>query len=129
MENLVDRLANNNAHQEPGPISLQDFVRLNPVTFNNSSNPLDADDWLRDIAFQMESYNVAPASCVTFATHHLRGSAAQWWESHKNMLPAGTDTTWLEFQTAFRARHIPQGLMHQKKTEFRKLTQGKNDCG
>ena len=48
-------------NQEPGPISLQEFVRLNPVTFRNSSDPLDADDWLRDITFQMESANVAPA--------------------------------------------------------------------
>jgi hypothetical protein len=41
------------------------------------------------------------------------------------MLPAGTATTWIEFQSAFRARHIPQGLVDQKKKEFRKLTQGK----
>ena len=79
-----------------------------------------------DIAFQMElAYHVAPASYVTFVTHHLRGSAAQWWESHRNTLPAGTVTTWEEFQTAFHARHIPKGLMHQKKKEFHKLTQGK----
>ena len=73
----------------------------------------------------MESANVAPASYVTFAAYHLKGPAAQWWESHRRMLPAGTVTTWLEFQTAFRARHIPQGLMDKKKKEFRNLTQGK----
>ena len=77
-ENLVAHLERNTAQHQSSPISLQDFVRLNPVTFSNSSDPLDADDWLRDIAFQMESYNVAPASYVNFATHHLRGSAAQW---------------------------------------------------
>jgi hypothetical protein len=41
------------------------------------------------------------------------------------MLPVGTVTTWQEFQLAFRARHIPQGLMDQKKKEFHKLTHGK----
>ena len=125
MGSLVDRMDNNNARQEPGPISLQDFVRLNPVTFCNSSNPLDADDWRRDITFEMESANVAPASYVTFAMYHLKGSAAQLWESHTRMLPAGTVTTWIEFQAAFRAHHIPQGLMDQKKKEFRNLTRGK----
>jgi hypothetical protein len=40
------------------------------------------------------------------------------------MLPAKTVTTWHEFQSAFHARYIPQGLMDQKKLEFRKLTQG-----
>lgn len=124
-ESLVNRLERNDACQEPGPISLQEFVRLNPSDFRNSTNPMDADDWLRNILFEMESANVAPASYVTFAAFHLKGPAAQWWESHRSMLPAGTVTTWQEFQSAFRAWHIPQGLMDQKKKEFRKLTQGK----
>ena len=84
---------------------------------------MDADDWLRDILFEMESANVAPASYVTFATFHLKGPVAQWWESHRGMLPAETVTTWQDFQLAFHARHITQGLMDQKK-EFRKLSQG-----
>ena len=96
-------------------------MRLNPAIFRNSANPLDADDWLCDITFEMESANVAPANYVTFAAYHLKGPAAQWWDSHRRMLPAGTVTTWIEFQTAFCARHIPQGLMDKKK-EFRNLT-------
>jgi hypothetical protein len=110
-ESLVNRLERNDARQVPGPISLQDFMRLNPSVFRNSTNPMDADDWLRDILFEMESTNVAPDNYVTFATFHLKGPAAQWWESHKGMLPAETVTTWQEFQSAFHARHIPQGLM------------------
>ena len=124
-ENLVARLEHNAAQYQPGPISLQDVVRLNTSTFSKSSEPLVADDWLRDITFQMELVNVAPASYVIFAAYHFRGLATQWWESHRRMLPDGTVTTWEEFQTAFRARHIPRGLMDQKKKEFRNLIQGK----
>ena len=80
-ENLIARLERNTAQQQSDPISLQDFMRFNPATFSSSSNPLDADDWLRDITSQMESANVAPASYVNFATYLLRGSAAQWWEA------------------------------------------------
>ena len=86
---------------------------------------MDADDWLRDILSEMESANVAPTSYVTFVAFHLKGSAAQWWESHRCTLPTGTVVTWQEFQLAFRAWHIPQGLMDQKKEEFLKLIQGK----
>jgi hypothetical protein len=93
-ENLVRRLECNEARQEPGPISLPEFVHLNLSVFRNSTNPMDADDWLRDILFEMESANVAPDSYVTFATFHLKGTAAQWWDSHKGMLPAETVTTW-----------------------------------
>src|SRR4051812_28706838 len=111
--------------QQPNaPITLPDFVRLNPSTFRSSANPMDADDWLRDITLQMKSAAVDPDSHVTYATYHLRGPAAQWWESHMRALPDGTVTTWQEFQIPFRAWHIPQGLMDQKKEEFRQLRQG-----
>ena len=72
----------------------------------------------------MESAAIAHDSYVTYATYHLRGPAAQWWESHKLKLPDETASTWQEFQSAFRAWHLPQGLMHQKKEEFLKLRQG-----
>ena len=74
------------------PITLPDFVRLNPSTFHSSANPMDADDWLRDIALQMESATIAPDSHVTYATYHLRGPAAQWWERHRLALPDRTET-------------------------------------
>ena len=116
MAGVMAQLPNQNS-----PITLQEFVHLSPSTYRNSANPMDADDWLRDILLEMESANVAPASYVTFAAFHLKGPAAQWWESHRHMLHTGTVTTWQEFQLAFRARYIPQGLVDQKKQEFRKL--------
>jgi hypothetical protein len=67
----------NNQNQNPASITLSEFVRLNPTTFRNSEQPLDADDWLRDIAFEMESASVAPDNLVTFATYFLKGPAAQ----------------------------------------------------
>src|SRR3954464_2652232 len=119
MAGVMAQLPNHNA-----PITLQEFVRLNPSVFRSSANPMDADDWLCEIAVQMESAAVAPDCFVTFATYHLRGPTSQRWESHKLALPDGTETTWQEFQSAFRARHIPQGLMDLKKEEFRQLRQG-----
>src|SRR4051812_47224094 len=92
--------------------------------FRNSDQPLDADDWLRDITYELEYANVAPANFVTFASYHLKGSAAQWWSTHKRSLPDGEVITWDDFQTAFRACYIPQGIMDRKREEFRNLTQG-----
>ena len=68
-------------------------MRLNPAMFRNSEQPLDADDWLRDIEYEMESASVAPVSYVTFATYFLKGPAAQWWSTHRRTLPAGTVIT------------------------------------
>ena len=89
MAGVMAQLPNHNA-----PITLQEFVRLNPSVFRSFANPMDADDWLRDIAFQMESATVDPDCYVTYATYHLRGPAPQWWESHRRALPDGTVTTW-----------------------------------
>ncbi|XP_073358142.1 uncharacterized protein [Aegilops tauschii subsp. strangulata] len=99
-------------------------MRLNPTIYRSSTQPLDADVWLRDIMYEMESASVAPASYVTFASFFLKGPAAQWWDSHRRTLPAGTVITWLDFQAAFHARFIPQGIMDRKKRDFRNLTQG-----
>jgi hypothetical protein len=99
-------------------------VRLNPAVFRNPVNSLDADDWCRDIAYEMESAAVAPGSYVTFAAYFLKGPAAQWWDTHRRTLAVGAIITWEEFKAAFRARYIPQGVMDRKKTEFRNLTQG-----
>ena len=70
-------------NQQLAPITLQDFVRLNPAIFRNSTQPLDADNWPRDITYEMESANVAPASFVTFASYFLKGPSAQWWDTHR----------------------------------------------
>jgi hypothetical protein len=40
------------------------------------------------------------------------------------MQPAGHVVTWNEFRTAFRAHHIPEGLIERKLNEFLTLTQG-----
>src|SRR4051812_26845297 len=95
MAGVMAQLPNQNA-----PITLQEFVRLNPSVLRNSANPMDAYNWLRDISFEMESANVAQTSYVTFAAFHLKGLAAQWWESHRLPLPDGTEATWQEFQSA-----------------------------
>ena len=124
MENMMAQFPRPNMNQQPAQVTLQDFIRLNPTIYRSSTQPLDADDWLRDITYEMESADVAPASYVTFASFFLKGHAAQWWDSHRRTLPAGTIITWPDFQAAFRARFIPQGVMDRKKREFRNLTQG-----
>src|SRR3989337_4006371 len=90
MQGVIDQLPRPNAHYQPASITLPEFVRLNPVTFHNAANPLDADDWLRDIFYEMESADVALASYVTFATYFLKGLAAQWWATHRQTLPPDT---------------------------------------
>ena len=103
-------------------------MRLNPPTFHQPEQPLDADDWLRDITRQLEFARVHAADYVTFTTYFVRGPTAQWWDTHKSSLAEGTFVTWNEFKAAFRARYVPQAVMNRMTAEFRNLVQGKKNC-
>ena len=35
--------------QENGRVMIQDFLQLNPRSFDSTPQPLDADDWVRDV--------------------------------------------------------------------------------
>jgi hypothetical protein len=59
----------------------------------------------------------------------LHSPTAPWYCSHLvgQLLCHATDghvVTWEEFKTAFRAHHIPEGLIERKLNEFLALTQG-----
>src|ERR1041385_7552135 len=64
MENVMAQFPQPNQNgppHQPAPVPLHDFPRLNPTMFRNTVQPLDADDWLRDITHELESANVDPA--------------------------------------------------------------------
>src|SRR3954469_3277254 len=99
-------------------------MRLNPPTFHHPEQPLEADDWLRDVTRQLVSAGVNALNYVTFATNLLRGPTAQWWDTHKSSFAERTVISWTEFKTSFPARCIPQAIMNRMKAEFRNLVQG-----
>jgi hypothetical protein len=52
-----------------------EFMRLKPPTFAGSSNPLDADDWLRTIKRKLEAIGCPENQRVQLAAHQLFGMA------------------------------------------------------
>jgi hypothetical protein len=98
-----------------------DFLRLKPPTFAGSSNPLDADDWLRTIKRKLEAIGCPENQHVQLAAHQLSGMALSWWDTFS---VAVRDATWAEFETAFQEHHVPQGIVQLKEDEFHELTRG-----
>ena len=94
--------------------------------FNRTEEPLDADAWIKTIESKFDLLTVpcSKANKARFAAQQIRGSACLWWDHYNGMLPADHVVTWDEFKTAFRAHHIPEGLMDRKLNEFLALTQG-----
>src|ERR1043165_339605 len=122
---LLEVIARNTTQQRNEMVSLNDFIRLHPLVFSYSTEPLDADDWLRSIERKLQAGHVANGDKVNYAAYHLEGAASSWWENYPNMRLVGPHTTWNEFSTAFREHHIPKGLMDRKREEFYNLTQGR----
>jgi hypothetical protein len=112
--------------EEPPSASYQDFLSTQPPLFHKADEPLDANAWLHPIE---SKFALLPAPCLDenkalFAAQQLRGTAHIWWDHYHAMQPAGHVVNWDEFRTAFRARHIPEGLIERKLNEFLNLTQG-----
>jgi hypothetical protein len=103
------------------PCSSFSYSNTRGVTFTGSSNPLDADDWLRTIKRKLEAIGCPKNQRVQLAAHRLSGMTLAWWDTFSE---AVRDATWAEFETAFREHHVPQGIVQLKEDEFRELIQG-----
>jgi hypothetical protein len=111
---------------EPPSASYQDFLSTQPPLFHKADEPLDSDAWLRTIEskFTLLSAPCTDENQALFAAQQLRGTARIWWDHYHAMQAASHVVTWDEFRTAFRAHHIPEGLIERKLNEFLNLTQG-----
>jgi hypothetical protein len=98
IEVLTRRLENQRPNDGRPQDRMGDFLRLKPPTFAGSSNPLDADDWLRIIKRKLEAIGCLENQRVHLAAHQLSGMALSWWDTFS---AAVRDTTWAEFEDAF----------------------------
>jgi hypothetical protein len=92
--------------------------------FSKAEEPLDADACLGTIEskFTLLTIPYADSSKAHFVTQQLRGVARIWWDNYCAMQRDGHVISWEEFRTAFKAHHIPDGLMERKLNEFLALT-------
>jgi len=112
-------------HQPPAP-GYPEFLATQPPLFHKADEPLEADSWLRTIESKFTLHQYNDGDKAGFAAQQLRGPARTWWDNHVTMFPADTRFTWEQFKEAFRAHHIPAGVIRRKLTEFLALKQGNN---
>jgi hypothetical protein len=95
-----------------------------PLTFANSPDPLDTDDWLKSVEKMLNIAQCFDQEKVLYASGRVTGPAADWWDSYTTAHDAADTITWAEFSTQFRNYHILAGLMKIKKKKFLSLKQG-----
>lgn len=86
-----------NGHDDPRH-KLKNFQNTCPPTFSKSEEPLDADDWLRQVENNLAMAGVEEPEKVMFSTHYLSGAARSWWDNTRAM-QGGQNITWDEFKT------------------------------
>ena len=126
LQQIAQMALNNQGHgnQDHQGSKLKNFQNTNPPIFNQSENPLDADDWLQTMENDLEVARVDENEKVLFTTHYLAGDARAWWNSIRNM-NHGQVMTWEAFKVKFSRTHVPQGLVNRMRDEFRELKQGR----
>lgn len=110
-----------NGPPPPPPSKLLEFLRVRPLTFSSTTNPMEANDWLDAIEKKLNLLQCTDEEKVVFATHQLQGPGLAWWDNYIVTRPAGTEVTWAEFCRSYRKAQVPDGIVAQKKREFRTL--------
>jgi hypothetical protein len=102
---------------------IMDFHRLHPPKFGGSDNPLEVDDWLREIEIKLEVVHANDRDKVLLVVQQLTGPTLAWWQSYKEINPEARTMIWDDFVKLFREHHIPNSVMKLKRHEFLSLQQ------
>jgi hypothetical protein len=92
LTNTVQQMqAQQNQPPQPAPPPPRDrhkeFMSHHPPTFSHSSDPLDADDWLKTITKKLEIVQCTDTEMVLHAAGRLVGQAADWWDAYSTAHP------------------------------------------
>jgi hypothetical protein len=98
-----------------------EFLRTHPTTFSQAKDPMDTEDWLKEVEKKLVIAQCIDREKVLFTAHQLNGTAANWWETYYNT-HANVDTiTRNPFKAHFRTHYVSRGTMKLKRKEFANL--------
>ncbi|CAO2203590.1 unnamed protein product [Urochloa humidicola] len=134
MAQSMARMQQNQQNQQPPPPPPQappapprdkrgEFMKGCPPIFTQSSDPLEADDWLKTIERELDIAQCNDREKVLYGAGQLRGAALDWWDSYQYAHANRAHITWQEFRDRFRLHHVPEALMGLRKEEFLALKQ------
>jgi hypothetical protein len=126
IQNLTATVQNLQAQQNQPPPAAppaptdkhKEFMSHHPPTYSHSTDPLDADDWLKTVTKKLERAQCNDHEMVLYASGCLEGLAFDWWDAYIAAHAAPNTITWQEFRDSFRAHHIPVGVLKLEQREF-----------
>jgi hypothetical protein len=82
-------------------------------------DPMDANDWLKSVEKKLQVVQCNNHEEVLLASHQLSSLAVDRWDAYVEAHEEPESINWPEFRAAFRAHHVPHGVIKLKKKEFR----------
>ncbi|XP_072065271.1 uncharacterized protein [Arachis hypogaea] len=108
-----------------GPMTLANFLKVNPPKFKGTTSPTEADTWFQAMEQALQAQVVPEGQRVEFATYLLTGEASHWWQGIRRLLQQGDDyITWDVFQEEFYKKYFPTSARTAKELELLQLKQG-----
>jgi hypothetical protein len=113
-------------HQQPRESSYLDFLATQPLLFTETTDPFEANHWLRMTESKFRLLHCSEFQKTLFVAQQLRGSASAWWATYTATIQDNHQVLWNELCMAFRERQISVGIMRRNLQEFLDLPQGSN---
>ncbi|MQL93156.1 hypothetical protein Taro_025793 [Colocasia esculenta] len=109
-----------------GPSIMERFKRMSSLSFKGESDPLLAENWMREIEKIFRAIRCAKDDKVTLATYMLQERADVWWSSllRTRFEDGAVEVGWDEFVRLFRAKFVPKHIQDKMEQKFLSLTQG-----
>ncbi|KAM2080199.1 hypothetical protein ACFX1T_033989 [Malus domestica] len=102
---------------------LKDFQKLNPHNFARTTEPLEAESWLKQMKKKLDVLRIPEDFRMEFAAYLFVGEADHWWDYIRRIDNVET-MTWANFEKTFYGKYFPQTVRNAKLKEFVELTQG-----
>src|SRR3954467_8297392 len=78
---------NNNQNNPPAVDMLTRFLKLRPARFSGTTDPMEANDWLRSVNKYLVTVGCTDEEKVRFVAFLLEGPAATWWDNFQITTP------------------------------------------
>ncbi|GJN04323.1 hypothetical protein PR202_ga21865 [Eleusine coracana subsp. coracana] len=84
-QNLATRNARGHHDGAPQNSSYSDFLATRPPTFSSTTEPMEAENFLRMLESKFGLLNCTPMQKTLFAAQQLHGAAGAWWANHDRL--------------------------------------------
>ncbi|XP_073057264.1 uncharacterized protein [Primulina eburnea] len=98
------------------------FRRLGPKEFSGTTDPFDAESWIRSFEAHFHYLDMGDADHVRCTTYLFRDDASLWWEGADHGVNLAT-ITWAKFKEMFYEKYFTADVRGRLKREFMTLRQ------